>query len=163
MMDEIRGCRQDLGDDILYLKDVLQDPNTDLETKVQAAGILWDLSEQAKAALEPFKTQLRDLAREAGSKPGEPYRAQSADGKVTASVTVPGKKMSLRKGFSGGTALNRAHFCEMVDTVTTYKVRAGAAEVFEQIKDEDEAAFWLDTLLIEDQTPRVNFTRKKEV
>ncbi len=154
---DIRACRKDFNADIDYLKQILKD-NHPVEVKVEAASILWDLSEQAKNALEPFKNQLRDLARESGE---SHYKAASADGKCEAKVTTPSQRLSLKRGVDIEQLRRSKWFGTLIEEKTSYTVRRTASDTFKQLND-SERDQWLDALSYNDPTPRVSFTRTRD-
>lgn len=154
---DIRACRKDFDADIDYLKEILLD-NHPVEVKVEAASILWDLSEQAKNALEPFKDQLRSLARESGE---SHYKAASTDGRCEAKVTTPSQRLSLRKGVDMEELRRSKWFGTLIEEKTSYTVRRTATDTFKQLND-SERDQWLDALSYSDPTPRVSFTRTRD-
>ena len=154
---DIRACRKDFNADIDYLKQILKDSHP-VEVKVEAASILWDLSEQAKNALEPFKEQLRDLARESGE---SHYKAASTDGMCEAKVTTPSQRLSLRRGVDMEQLRGSKWFGTLIEEKTSYTVRRTASDTFKQLND-SERDQWLDALSYSDPTPRVSFTRMRK-
>ncbi|MEC7109094.1 MAG: hypothetical protein VXX11_03685 [Planctomycetota bacterium] len=155
MVGEIKEVRRDFKDDIDYLNQILQDPDQPVEVKVEAASILWDLSEQAKNALEPFKDQLRDLARDSGE---SKYKAASSDGKTEATVITPAQRLSLRKGVDMEELRRSKWFGTLIEEKTSYTVRRTAADHLNQLTT-SERDQWLDALSYNDPTPRVSFSR----
>ena len=155
MVGEIKEVRRDFKDDIDYLNQILQDPDQPVEVKVEAASILWDLSEQAKNALEPFKDQLRDLARDSGE---SKYKTSSVDGKTEAVVITPTKRLSLRKGVDMEELRRSKWFGTIIEEKTSYTVRRTASDHLMTLND-SEREQWLDALSYNDPTPRVSFTR----
>ncbi len=158
MTNDIKDCRRDFAEDIAFLKGVLTSDETSIENKVEAAAILWDLSEQAKQALEPFKKELRELAQEQGCRPGSKHKWTSMDKSVEASVVVPAQRLSLKKGVDMGSLSASPSFADFIEETTTYKVRRGCEASFESLSD-DERDTWLDAISITNPTPRVSFTR----
>ena len=90
---EIKECRHDLLDDVQWLKDQINNPETSLDRKVEAAMILWDLSEVARGALEPFKEELRTLADQSGESKWR-YNTKYAQ----ATVVRPSSRVKLKRG-----------------------------------------------------------------
>lgn len=157
MTNDIKDCRRDFAEDINFLRDIL-DGDAPIETKVEAASILWDLSEQAKAALDPFKVHLRELARESGCSPGKAFKCYSVDKRIEASVVVPSPRLSLRNGVDIEDLRDAASFADFVEEITTFKVRRGIDAAFKDLDDGDRAT-WLDAIKINTPTPRVSFSR----
>lgn len=158
MTNDIKDCRRDFAEDIHFLKDILTG-DAPLETKVEAAAILWDLSEQAKQALEPFKKMLRETAIEQGCQPGSSFKCYSHDKSVEASVVMAAPRLSLKRGVDMEQLAGSASFEDYVEQTTTYKMRRGAELNLEDMA-EDERDTWLDAVSFDTPTPRVSFTRK---
>lgn len=151
---EIQGCRDDLGSDITYLRDLLSEDDVPMQVKVEAAMVLWDLSEQAKSALEPFKDDLRKLAADAN---GSKFTVFSRDKNIQARVVSPDQRFSLKKG-ALVTELPPICFGEIIEESTTYKLCRGAEENLSDLPESVRDTL-LDMIRVETPTPRVSFTR----
>jgi len=151
---EIQGCRDDLADDIGYLKALLADRSVPMQVKVEAAAVLWDLSEQAKAALEPFKEALRKLAADTH---GSKFTVFSRDRRIMARVVSPDQRYYLKRGASVED-LPEEHFGEFIEENTTYKLRRGAEDNLSILPPKARETL-LDMIRVETPTPRVSFSK----
>ena len=145
---EIKACRHDLLDDVQWLKDQISDPDNPLDRKVEAAMILWDLSELARAALDPFKEELRALADASGESKWQ-YYTENAQ----ATVVRPSARVKLKRGADISNLRNTPEYTDLIEEVTTYRVRPTAST-------ENLSNDWLDVLSVEKPTPRVSLCRQ---
>jgi len=152
--EDIQTCRDDLAQDIDYLKGLLAEDDVPMQIKVEAAMVLWDLSEQARVALEPFKSDLRKLAADAK---GAKFTVFSRDKNIQARVVSPDQRYSLKKGVDIG-ELPDSCFGDIIEESTTYKLRRGAQESLSDLP-ESVRDLLLDMIRVETPTPRVSFSR----
>lgn len=147
MSVDIKECRHDLLDDVQWLKEQITSPETPLDKKVEAAMILWDLSEVARQALEPFKEELRTIAIESGESKWQ-YRIEN----IQATVVRPEDKVKLKRGVDLTPLRNTPEWSDLIEEVTTYRIRSSAD--MDNLSDR-----WHDVLRVENPTPRVSLCR----
>ena len=147
---EIKECRADLFEDVEWLKDQVSSPETPLSDKVRAAMILWDLSEKAREALEPFKAELRDIAIDSGED-----RWSFSVENIQATVVRPTARVALKSEVDISSLRGTPEYENLIEERTTYRVRHGADT--NNLSDS-----WLDVLQFNSPTPRVNLTRKRQ-
>ena len=145
---EIKECRADLFEDVAWLSEQVSSPETPLSDKVRAAMILWDLSEKAREALEPFKEELRDIAVNSG----EDRWSYSVEN-IQATVVRPTARVALKTEADISSLRGTPEYENLIEERTTYRVRHGADTA--NLSDS-----WLDVLQFNSPTPRVNLTRK---
>jgi hypothetical protein len=147
-VSDIRDCKSDLYEDIGWLREQLSSRTTPLDKKIEAAMVLWDLSEMAREALEPFKDELREHAL----KSEEPKWCYHA-GNIQATVVTPSNRVKLKRGADISPLRGSPEYGELIEELTTYRVRQGADT--SNLPNE-----WYDVLKVENPTPRVSLTRK---
>ena len=148
MSGDIKECRHDLLDDVQWLKGQITSSETPLDKKVEAAMILWDLSEIARQALEPFKEELRCLAIESG----ETKWQYQAPNNIQATVIRPSDRVKLKRGVDLSPLRGTPEWGDLIEETTTYRIRASADMA--NLSDG-----WHDVLRVENPTPRVSLTR----
>lgn len=148
MVGEIKECRHDLLDDVQWLKEQLTSPEVTFDKKVEAAMILWDLSEVARLALEPFKEELRSRAVESG----ETKWQYHAPNNIQATVVRPSDRVKLKKGANLAPLRATPEWADLIEEVTTYRIRPSAD--MGNLSDG-----WHDVLRVENPTPRVSLAR----
>lgn len=138
---------------------VARDPRAPLEERIAAGARLWNLIEEAEAALAPLKQSLRDEARaRLGNDPGSIHL--EGDGMTRAVVTVPKPSYTVAKGadMSAVKQLLGAAFDSFFEEVVTYKVRSStinAGKIASLNPTARDTA--LSVIVQADPTPRVAF------
>ena len=137
-----------------------RDPNAPLEERIAAGARLWNLIEEAEAALSPLKASLREEARaRLGNDPGAVHL--DGEGMTRAVVTVPRPSYTVAKGTDMPAVkqlLGPAAFEALFEEVVSYKVRAStinAGKIASLNPSARDAA--LSVIVQVDPTPRVAF------
>ena len=146
-MSEVTECRSDLFEDIKWLKEQVSSKGTPLDTRIEAAMVLWELSEVARSALDTFKRDLRAEASQTGQS-----RWCYKTGNIQATVVTPDNRVSLKKEADITSLRGTPEYEELIEERTTYRVRQNA-------NTSDLPDHWLDALSVGNPTPRVSLTR----
>ncbi len=146
--ENVQECRNDLFEDVVWLKEQVSSGATPLDVKIEAAMVLWELSELAREALCEFKEDLRTRAASTGQDRWC-YKVSN----IHATVTQPASRVCLKKEADIASLRETPEYGELVEEQTTYRIRQGADT--SNLPDH-----WLDALSVQSLTPRVNLTRK---
>lgn len=145
--DTVQECKQDLFEDINWLKEQVSSGTAPLDVKIEAAMVLWELSEVAREALCGFKEDLRGRAASTGQE-----RWCYNVSNIQATVTQPANRVCLKKEADITSLRDTPEYGELVEEQTTYRIRQDADT--SNLPDQ-----WLDALSVQSLTPRVNLTR----
>jgi len=131
---------------------------------VDIGQCLWGLADTANQSLVTVKARLRVLALARGDGAPGPRRFAGRDGEETCLVTVPSRRVVLRKG----TDIDRLRdlLGDQFDVYFDRKVKYAPRKDFQsrivEMDDKALAAQLLDAVDVEDGTPRVSFPKRNK-